>query len=240
MRNRVLRQTQQISPPPPSQKCPSFPTAIVLRTRRIVFQPIIIVHLPFPPIPHVQPPVALLLATTPRTLSAPPKHPQPLLPLHIQSQSCQLSSRPGTIPTSTSAIALTAPPPRTPTETAPVPSFIALHILSVAAVENETAPEAAVGGLNPAPGLLAQAENQRVDEAHQADAQAGADAQGLDGVVSVLVPVVHAVQGEGDEPHERVDERVDEDEAELAVDALAAFGLAELAAALHRWGGDMC
>ena len=100
-------------------------------------------------------------------------------------------------------------------------------------MEDETAPEGAVGGVNPAPGLLAQAEDQRVDEAHQAEAEACADAQDLDGVVSVLVPVVTAVQGEGEEPHERVDERVDEDEAQLAVDALAAFGLAELPAALH-------
>ena len=107
-------------------------------------------------------------------------------------------------------------------------------------MEDETAPEAAVGRLDAAPGLLAQAEDERVDEAHQADAEVRTDAEAFDGVVRVLVPVVHAVQGEGDEPHERVDERVDEDEAELAVDALAAFGLAELAAALDWWGGDVC
>lgn len=107
-------------------------------------------------------------------------------------------------------------------------------------MKDEAAPEAAVGGLDAAPGLLAQAEDERVDEAHQADAEVCADAEAFDGVVGELVPVVHAVQGEGDEPHERVDERVDEDEAELAVDALAAFGLAELAAALDWWGGDVC
>lgn len=73
--------------------------------------------------------------------------------------------------------------------------------------------------MDAAPGFLAQGEDEAVDEAHGRDADDGRETQPVDGVVGVVVGVVHAVLGEGDDPHACVDDRVDEHEAELPLDA---------------------
>ena len=77
--------------------------------------------------------------------------------------------------------------------------------------------------LDVAPGPLAHAEHARRDHALEDDADVGQDDQGGDRMRSAVVVVVHAVHDEGEDPHEHVDDRVDEDEAELALDGILAL-----------------
>jgi len=67
--------------------------------------------------------------------------------------------------------------------------------------------------------MLAQGKNQAVDGAHQRVADGRSEAEPVDGMRGQVVAVVSAVVGEGDQPHEDVDDGVDEHEAELSADA---------------------
>lgn len=89
--------------------------------------------------------------------------------------------------------------------------------------EEEAAQERAIAAGNVAPGSLAPAEDADVREAHEGLAEGGEQADGKDGVLGELVAVAHAVADEGDEPEEHVDDGVDEEDAQLALDRAAAL-----------------
>lgn len=83
----------------------------------------------------------------------------------------------------------------------------------------ETAPQRAIARCNGAPGPLAQGKDNAIGEAHASHANRVSETQAPQRVRGEMVAVHGAVIDKGDEPHERVDERVDEHEAQLAVDA---------------------
>lgn len=70
-----------------------------------------------------------------------------------------------------------------------------------------------------APGALAEGEDEGVDGAHGSYADDVEHEQPVDWLGGVFVLVCHAVIDKGKQPYEQVDYRVNEHEAELAVDA---------------------
>lgn len=92
-----------------------------------------------------------------------------------------------------------------------------------------------------APGPLAQRENEAVHDPHEGEGDDAEQREPVERTPSEVVTVGHAVVDERDEPHDDVDYRVDEHEAELAVDAAAL--LSELLVASGRgaavWPGHV-
>lgn len=102
--------------------------------------------------------------------------------------------------------------------------------------EAETVEESAARAGDVAPGPLAQDKDEAVDGGLQGEGQGGGAGEDEGGAGGVGVGVGAAVGGEGHDPHDHVDERVEEEEGDLALGGVAA--LAQLGGVEVGRGGE--
>jgi len=110
---------------------------------------------------------------------------------------------------------------------APRPAF-----LPVALPEYETAKECAVTAGDMSPGPFAPAEYAHICKAHKGLAEGGEQGDGEDGMLCEVVAVAQAMGYKGYQPHCHVDDWVDEQNSQLALNCATAL--------TQRTSADVC